>query len=213
MFQRPQVKNYYAFSRVTKTIAVTVIIGLLGIIFVNLFFKNTSTEVELKNEQQELEKKIEEVGHSAEKSKNEIQNPYLRGVDKENNPYTIKAQYGYKVDENTSFLKVVTAEFSKPKMLIKLKSDTANIQAEKNVVDFAGDIELVYNNEMVLNADNAFVDYRVNSANGHGNVHLKADLGTIKSEKFSVSENYEVVVFEGGRVHSNLKPAKKNEKQ
>lgn len=213
MFKRPEVRNYHAFSRAVKIISVLIIFVLLSVIGMSLIAKNSSNNQDVKVEQAELQKKIEEVGESVVTSQNEIQNPNLRGVDKDNNPYNIKAKYGYKVDENTSFLKVVTAEFSKPNITINLRSETANVEADKSKVDLKGDIELIYNSEIVLNADNAMVDYNVNAANGFGNVSLQSDLGTIKSEKFSVSENYEVVVFEGGRVQTNLKPTKKNEKQ
>lgn len=212
MLRRPQAKNYQLLSRTVKIFSVLVVFILLAVIAANLFIKNSVDEQTTKVEQQELQKKIEEVGHSVTHSKNEIQNPKLMGIDRNNNPYSITAQYGYKIDENTSFLKVVTAEFTKENTLINVKSDAANIEAEKSQVDLQGNIELTYNNDTILNADNATVDYKLSSASGSGNVILNSRLGVIKSDKFSVSENYESVVFEGGRVHTNLKPAKSNEK-
>lgn len=213
MFKRPEVQNYYLGARIIKATSAVATLAIVITIIFTFFSKDASKELGSQEEHVELQKKIDEVGQSSSVSENEIQNPHLRGVDKDNNPYSIKARYGYKINENTSFLKFVTADFSKPNAVINLKSETANVEAEKNLVDLKGEIEMVYNNDIVLNADNAIINYQSNSANGEGNVSLRSNLGTIKSERFSVSENYEVVIFEGGRVHSNLKPAKKNEKQ
>lgn len=135
-----------------------------------------------------------------------INNPKFYGYDNESRPFYISAHSGEEKTKDVYQLSEVYSDVYLGDKLVSIRAHKADFFKESHNVLLHGNIIMNTDDGMMLEGDTITVNLKTKAASGDQNIRVIAEMGNIYSDKFSIEEGAEEILFFGdSRVRTKLK--------
>ncbi len=125
--------------------------------------------------------------------------PRLHGVDHQGRPYTITADDAVQQSEKVVELKMLNADIVlNGESWISLASDYGLYDMDKKTLDLRDHITIFTDRGYEMKTSQAAIDLVAQDAVGNKEVEVHGPLGSVRADRFSIKDDGEVFLFEGG---------------
>ena len=139
-----------------------------------------------------------------------MKNPALNGVDEKNRPYNLKASEAITNPKQPKQVELMQIDATVPMdegVFAKILAGNGFYDADAKTLKLGGEVDVKTDNGMTLRLQDADVDMGLGTLVTQNPVSITTEQAIISSEKMSVANNGEVVVFEN-RVRMTIYPDK-----
>lgn len=193
--QNLKIQNYKFIITFIRFVLMLIVAISVFYIVSNFFSSNNN-----QNTVQDLSIKVSSVESYAS-------NPEFLGTDKDDMPFKIEAEKGTQKDGKNFELDNITAKYmQKNEEMLTIDSHKAQYNIDSKTLKLFGDVHAKNLKGDKVHASEVDWDLGNKMMNGHGEVNLSANFGTIESDNFAVSESYTKLEFynNSGRVKATL---------
>ena len=127
-------------------------------------------------------------------------NPRYFGTDEKNLPYTVTADIGTQIDEQTQMVQLErpVADLSRPNGSgIIGNSDLGIFQQKDNTLELYGHVDLYQDKGYEVHSSSAHIDVQPGNASGEEPTHGKGPTGVVDGEGFRLWDRGDRIIFTG----------------
>lgn len=131
-------------------------------------------------------------------SKNRVTQPEYKGVNKNNQPYTITAHEG--IETSAEEIDLISPQMTidlKSKDRVTLTSKTGKLNKLTNKIQLVGDVTLTHTQGYTLQTPQAWIDFHKGDAYSNDSVWGNGPLGHVSAQGFRLTEKGHKIHFEG----------------
>lgn len=153
----------------------------------------------LKPEEEGLRIAIEQSDEPLSVDKPVMKNPRFESVDKDNNPYTVRAREAVQESEDTVLMRKINADIELDNDLwLALTAHAGRFQMQRQQLQLSKAVQLIANNGYELRSPEVWVDMKRGTVSSEAGVAGQGPFGKLKAERFLIESAAKRMLFTNG---------------